>query len=388
VGCEEKRHCRKILTSAFFFNDKIVPRWHLANCKSRLDWILSALSRQPSLHKTFQTALQTKEPAANLFSVHLYDPPQLEKISALLQSSSQVKIINHKSSIINPGELTRLKDALNWQYSFVDAPLLPAKRTVTQWTHRNDEFAKMDHSLSLNRRPKAILAAEQVDSVDGRMVGAATHLVISRLDLVKPITAEAITRLIEKLVADGAFNQPVASQINAESIAQFFKSELGLTTLDKNNSISREWPFTFAVPASQWLQSGHCEAFTLSEVEGKGRSNLASHEPRSPWRSFASAKRATSIEHQASSNDFIIVQGIIDLLIKTPEGLVVIDFKTDLSSVALAKSDAISPDEITKRAELYRQQLDLYAQAASNIIGQKVCGKYLYFLRPGREVEV
>ena len=76
--------------------------------------------------------------------------------------------------------------------------------------------------------------------------------------------------------------------------------------------------------------------------------------------------------------DTIIVQGIIDLLVKTPEGLVVIDFKTD----------DVSAESALKRAAIYRQQLDLYAQAASIILNQKTGSKWLYFLRPGCEVEV
>ena len=227
-----------------------------------------------------------------------------------------------------------LKQSLNWQYPFGHAPLLPAKRTVTQWTHRNDEFAKLDYSMSLSRMPKVILSTELVD---GRSIGTATHLVISLLDLNKPITTESITRLIDKLLAEGALTRPVASQINAESIMKFFKSELGQMALDKNNLIWREWPFTFAIPASQWVESA-----------------------------------------QRTSDDTIIIQGIIDLLIKTPKGLLIVDFKTD----------DVSAKEVPQRAELYRPQLDLYAQAAAAITGQKVLAKWLYFLRPGCEVEV
>ncbi len=126
---------------------------------------------------------------------------------------------------------------------------LPAKRTVTQWTHRNDEFTKIDYSLAFDRKPKAVFATKQID---GRAIGTATHLVMSKLDLAKPVTTETVNRLIEKLVKDGAIIQEIASQINAESIAKFFKSKLGQIVLDKKTVVRREWPFTFAVPASQW----------------------------------------------------------------------------------------------------------------------------------------
>ncbi len=335
VGCKDRDSCRNILTAANSFAGQSIPSWHLETRQNHLDWILSALGSEPLLHKVFQTEQPTQTTQDNLFSVHFYDQPELEKLSTLIQSSKQGKIINHKSSIINLKDIASLKQSLDWKYPFGNAPALPAKRTVTQWTHRDDEFTKIDYSLAFDRKPKAVFTTKQID---GRAVGTATHLVMSKLDLAKSVTKETVNRLIEKLVEDGAIVQEIASQINAESIMKFFKSKLGQIVLDKKIVVRREWPFTFAVPASQWDESA------------------------SPQ----------------TSDDFIIVQGIIDLLIKTPEGLVIIDFKTD----------DVSADGAAKRTELYRQQLDLYAQAASRILGLEVKSKWLCFLRPGCEVEV
>jgi ATP-dependent exoDNAse (exonuclease V) beta subunit len=60
------------------------------------------------------------------------------------------------------------------------------------------------------------------------------------------------------------------------------------------------------------------------------------------------------------------------MLIQSPKGLVVIDFKTD----------DISAGEAPRRAELYRPQLDLYARAASAILKSSPLAKWLYFLTP------
>jgi ATP-dependent helicase/nuclease subunit A len=345
VGCKDKKTCQRILTAASLFDEQTIPDWHLETCQSHLDWILSALSNQSLLHNAFQTDLKSPLADNNLFTVNLYDQPQLEKISVLIRNTKRVTIRNPQSSIRNPQDVERIKESLNWRYPFAGASLLPAKRTVTQWTHRNDEFAKVDYSRAFERRPKTILSAGQFSDIDGRAIGTATHLVLSQLDLAVSITIEAIQSLISKLIADGAVIESVASLIDVESILKFFKSDLGRMTLDKNNLVCREWPFTFAIPASQWLEL---------EIP------------------------QTSDEPRATSHDSIIVQGIIDLLIKTPKGLIVIDFKTD----------DVPPDQLPQRAELYRRQLDLYAQAAETIIGQKVLAKWLYFLQPGCEIEV
>jgi ATP-dependent exoDNAse (exonuclease V) beta subunit len=92
-----------------------------------------------------------------------------------------------------------------------------------------------------------------------------------------------------------------------------------------------------------------------------------------------------------TSIETIVVQGIIDMLIQTPQGLVVIDFKTD----------DISAGEAPRRAELYRPQLTLYARAASAILKSELVrqahhpeqsrgtiAKWLYFLTPGCAINI
>jgi ATP-dependent helicase/nuclease subunit A len=123
------------------------------------------------------------------------------------------------------------------------------------------------------------------------------------------------------LVKDGLVEKTVAAKINIAGIEAFFASRLG--TLAKDNRTYREWPFTMLV-------------------------------------------------------DDMIVQGIVDYIIDTPDGIVVVDFKTD--SVTAAQAG--------QRAEKYVQQLKHYADAAEKILKRNVTGKYVYFLKPQIEVEV
>jgi ATP-dependent helicase/nuclease subunit A len=66
------------------------------------------------------------------------------------------------------------------------------------------------------------------------------------------------------------------------------------------------------------------------------------------------------------------------MLVRTPQGLVVIDFKTD----------RITAGEVNQRAELYRDQLKLYSRAASAILKSESVAKWLYFLTPATEFEI
>ncbi len=352
---EKKEWCRDIICDGFFFGDEPISHWQLQRCGSPLEWILYGLSRQKNLHNVFETGLAAGG-GDDLFSIKLYGRGELDEICSYVHKLKDGKCrrlkIPAKSSKSGKSKLlSQVKKSLAWRYRFGDMHRLPAKQSVTQLTHRGDEYVKFDYSKSLERRPKAVLSAESADMIDARLIGTTAHLIISRLDLTGPVTKEVIEKTKQKLLADGAITQPFTEYINTDSILAFFESDLGKAALDSKNTVHREWPFTFALPASEILFSphtcggGHCEA--------GGRSNLAGDET-------------------------IVVQGIIDMLIRTPQGLVVIDFKTD----------NVVAKQVPQRAELYRQQLELYGKAAETILKTKLLAKWLYFLKPASAIEV
>ncbi len=364
---EKKKNCRDIICDGFFFGDEPLGDWQLRQCQSPLEWILYGLSDQKNLHRAFETGLAQPLGGAglaaggddDLFSVKLYGQKELEGLGKYIhelkdKKSARFRVATRdlQSKPRKAKLLSEVKKSLAWRYRFGDAPLLPAKQSVTQLTHREDEYIRVDYSRALERRPKAVLSAESVEAIDGRLIGTATprpsvlgrgtHLVISQLDLGRPIIKELIEETKEKLLADEAITGLVAGHINTGSIITFFESELGRTAIDAKNTVYREWPFTFTIPASEWKDS--------------------------------SLLRDTRYEIR----DTIIVQGIIDMLIRTPQGLVVIDFKTD----------DVTAKEASERAELYRKQLELYGRAVEAILKGKTIGKWLYFLTPGCAVEM
>ena len=226
-----------------------------------------------------------------------------------------------------------MKKSLDWNYQFGQSPLLAAKTSVTQLTHRNDEYIKFDYSGMLNRKPKAVTISKSDSSEipDSRLIGSAVHLLISRLELSEPITKMAIEKVKEKLLSEQSITQNVAKLIDAESIVTFFNSELGGMALDSKNRVYREWPFTFSLPTSIVSDDN------LRDLQVKNE------------------------KEQKNDGDFVIVQGIIDLLICTPKKLIIVDFKTD----------KITADQTQKQADFYRKQLDIYSRAAVAILNYK-----------------
>lgn len=334
---EKKKHCQDIICDGFFEGDEPIGDWQLRRCRSPLEWILYGLSGQKNLHEVFETGLKAGSDD-DLFSVKLYGQGELQGLGGYIHKLKDKKSYRPEKAVKSQSKpeesklLSQIKKSLAWRYSFGDTHLLPAKQSVTQLTHREDEYVK----------PSFVARRSLLESprLTGRDIGSAAHLIISQLDLGMPVTREIIEKIKEKLLADGAITELVAEHINTDSILAFFESELGKAALDTKNTVYREWPFTFALPASEFGDSGHGSRVT--------------------------------------SDELIVVQGIIDLLIKTPKGLLVIDFKTD----------SVTAKDAPKRAELYRQQLALYGRAAETILKSKTIAKWLYFLKPGCAVEV
>ena len=78
----------------------------------------------------------------------------------------------------------------------------------------------------------------------------------------------------------------------------------------------------------------------------------------------------------APEGEQALLQGVVDCCIEENGALTVVDYKTDRVE---------EEPEIRARAEYYRTQLDLYAQALQRIFGMPVREKILYFLHSGRE---
>jgi ATP-dependent helicase/nuclease subunit A len=349
TASEKQKKCRKIITNGLLFGDESIPDWQLRACQSPLDWILYALSDRKKLHNAFDTTFKEQTHSDDLFSFKLYGVMELRQLSDFV-----VRLKTDKSNRTHPARkkltkkrtdsklLSQIKESLAWHYQFVDVSLLPAKSSVTQLTHRNDEYIRFDYSRALNRQPVAVKMTEPDlnELPDARLIGTAIHLVFSELDLSAPVTKEVIDKTKERLVADKAITKAAAEQIDTESIQAFFNSELGEMVLNPKNSVMREWPFTFALPACEYDD--------------------------------------TSGGQKTMSGEIIVVQGIVDLLVRTTEGLVIIDFKTD----------RITAGQVKERAKIYRRQLELYGRAASAILEAKSVTKWLYFLTPRISIEV
>jgi ATP-dependent helicase/nuclease subunit A len=233
---------------------------------------------------------------------------------------------------------------LAYEYPHRGATLRPAAASVTRIVKHSDtakhtddfvtpivipaaEDALRRSLLPLLPLPRCCAAATEVAGTD---IGTATHIVLQHLDFASDISAppSAVPAQIDRLVARHILTEEQAKLIDHAAIEWFFTSELGQLFRKNYPHIRRELPLNFS-----------------QTIDG------------------------------AAPLDCTMIRGRIDLLLISPEQLILADYKTD----------RVPPSEVSPRADLYAPQLKLYRTAIQEILGRKVTRTSLIFLH-AREI--
>jgi ATP-dependent helicase/nuclease subunit A len=124
-------------------------------------------------------------------------------------------------------------------------------------------------------------------------------------------------------------------------------------------------------------------AFWDSDLGAKIRTHASAVHRELPFTArFAPATIATIIggpEDKTLAGEYIVVQGVADLIVLLEKEIWLVDFKTD----------AVRPKDLSARADLYRPQLQLYAAALESIYPpRRVTLRALYFLTAKKTVKI
>jgi len=226
---------------------------------------------------------------------------------------------------------------LSFEYPYRRESALPAKLTATQLKGRllDQEIAENAAHIPyirplsqprFRREEKGLTPAER---------GSATHLVLQYLNFTVP------------------------------------DADAQIAALEARNLLTSQQAQAVDVPALRRLLASPL-AEELRAAEAAGRKPLREYR-------FALLVPAREYAPDASEEDSILLQGVADCCFEGPEGLTVVDFKTD---------HVRTPEDIRLRAEHYRPQLEAYSLALGRVLGKPVVRRVLYFLTPGETVEL
>ncbi len=158
-------------------------------------------------------------------------------------------------------------------------------------------------------------------------IGTAHHLFMQFADFAKCGTAQGVHEERMRMAEKHILSEEQIAVIDETKINAFFASAFYQAQI-KNQRIRREFKFSLLVPAAKFYEI----------VDG-------------------------------AVKEEVLLQGVIDCLIETKDGYVVLDFKTD----------RVSRKNVQQRADAYQTQLDAYAFAVEEIFEKPVIEKRLFF---------
>lgn len=234
--------------------------------------------------------------------------------------------VEGEEAVFDPGLLA-------FVYPYDRAARLPAKVTATQLKGRDLDVEIAENAVHTPYlRPLSQPRFRQESrGLTPAERGTATHLVLQYLDFADMDAAAQVA----SMGARGLLTPEQAEAVELPALERFLASPLA-EEIRRGEHVLREYPFTL-----------------LMEVR--------------------------AYDPLAGEEDAMLLQGVVDCCFETAAGLTVVDFKTDRVETA---------EEVQARAEHYRPQLEAYSRALEQVLEKPVARRVLYFLHPGKTVEV
>ncbi|MCP8615539.1 helicase-exonuclease AddAB subunit AddA [Salirhabdus salicampi] len=324
--------------------DWVLPAYFRLDTLSYLNWVAPAILRHES-----GSALRENDHDINV-------------ASAIWEDRSAWKVtIEHAVTFTDPDTITKerkedletsikewqspdqkgpfydeVDQRFTFQYPFAKAAHYRAKQTVTELKRQRemkDEYSS-DQLVKQFRRPivKRPRFMQEEKKLTAAEKGSAMHTVMQHIPLTKTYTRDEVVDYVDQLVHRELLTKDEATVIDIQAIVSFFKTDMGKMILSASE-VQREVPFSLGLPANEVYPD---------------------------WQ-------------EDYTDEKVLLQGVIDCLIPTEKGYILLDYKTDSLPEELTEENIVS---LKKRYEL---QLTLYKRAVENILQKPVQQAYLYF---------
>ena len=297
-----------------------------AEAKTFLEWILPAAAASGSWNKVSYVTpwSMLEDEAAHQITEHV-------SLRQRVQQAEEVSDTLYE----------KIKEQLSYQYPHPDAIHLVTKYSVSELKHRamrelaakeeEDVTPKFLEEVSTPYVPAFMEGKAEVNQ--GALRGTAMHRLMECYDFTKMPDcsdefAENIKKQLTGLVQMGKVSEDMQKLIRIPSVELFLKSQLAprMKAAAMRDDLFREKPFV-----------------------------MGNHE---------------------MEEEMVLIQGIIDVFWVEEDGIVLLDYKTD------------RVDSATRLRDMYKEQLDLYAEALERIFPLPVKEKYLYSFRLNQAIEV
>ncbi len=225
-----------------------------------------------------------------------------------------------------------IRKILEWRYPFEAATKRAAKSSVTVLRRTAIEEPD-DEAQSIfpraTRNARAGLSAADAGLAHHRFL---QHFNLERFGNLKSLEVEAL-----RLEKEGYLTGEERAALELKTIASFWDTEIGKQIRVQSKFVRRELPFTARFSPRE-----------LDEILGTKSPGL--------------------------EDEFVVVQGVVDLAVLLPNEIWIVDFKTD----------DVRARDLPDKTKIYAPQLKLYAQALEKIYSRPITKCWLHFLAASR----
>ncbi|MGI6712238.1 MAG: helicase-exonuclease AddAB subunit AddA [Bacillota bacterium] len=335
----------KWMKSSSVDSDKLSP-YEMLNAGRYLDWICPALMR----HKNC-SGLRDSVGIGSEFQGLLVDDPSVWNIN-IWSKKDVLSSISHEEDDENAfiqwlDGLDTMEEEekefseeiarrLSWEYRYEKATQIPAKVSVTELKRWFDSSLSEETRAFPEYRPvlvKKPLFLEEKKGLSTAEAGTVLHFVMQHLDFGQ----DNIEAQINEMVSQDLLTDRQAASVSTEKIRHFLASPLGRRMLAAE-SVHREEPFFIEIPCHELYRD---------------------------------------MDEEACRGETLLLQGVIDCYFEEPDGIVLVDYKTDY----------VPQDGAEIIKERYRLQILYYARALELLTGKQVKEKYIYLFRNGQVLE-
>ena len=259
--------------------------------------------------------------------IHLEDHPWHISVCQAPTESTKSQPLQLGTDILPSQVPEEIRRHFAFRYPHMAATVSPSKQTATGLKGR----VKDQEASEKTREPKKTVRKWRApsfrkESISGKEFGNVIHTLMQYISYENCTDAEAIRLQAQQLKQRGFLTEEQLGSVDFNMLMDFFDSDMG-----------------------KKLRSG---VSYLKEFK------------------FSILDRGTRYDPLLSGEQ-VLLQGVVDCAIMEPDGITVLDFKTDY----------VTDETLPAAVERYRTQVEIYADALQRIYELPVKKRYLYFFR-------
>lgn len=262
----------------------------------------------------------------------------LSELKEGVEEGGRRMLLEDVSQPVDEDAFARLSERFAYEYPHKNMENLYTKTTVSELKKAAMEGGQEEPAKELfpqeEIKPYVPKFMREKEDISGTTRGSAVHRVMELLDFTKAYEdKKSVAEMMDAFTASGCLSEEYRGAVREDKIFRFLKTPLAerMRAAAAAGKLYREQPFVYGISAAR--------------LKDKSRPDGDNAFP---------------------AEETVLIQGIVDAFFEEEDGLVLLDYKTDVIK---------APEELVKR---YKVQLDYYEEALESLTGKKVKERVLY----------